>query len=260
MARRMFSDEITTSDAFLDMPSESQLLYYHLGMAADDDGFISNPKMTMRAIGAGDDALKILFVKKFLLPFDNGICVVKHWRINNQLRKDRYKETKYIKEKSQLYIRENGSYTFNPEGALPVPKGHFLAAGNQLATNWQPSIGKVSIGKERNTSTPKRVRVAKKPEYNPLGAEIVKAFEEVDPKNKTYYGNKTQRAAADFLLSEHGLEKVLKVVSILRKSNGASYFPTITSPYDLKEKWSKLEAAMIRKKGEPITKGRGIEL
>jgi hypothetical protein len=139
----MFSDEITTTDAFLDMPGGSQLLYFHLGINADDDGFISSPKMIMRAIGASDDELKILYAKKFLLPFPSGVCVVKHWRINNQIRKDRYTETVYTKEKMQLFIRDNGSYSFNPENALPVPRGHFLPSGNQLATSGQPLVAVV---------------------------------------------------------------------------------------------------------------------
>ena len=154
MSRRMFSDEITTSDAFLDMPTESQLLYFHLGMQADDDGFIANTKMIQRVIGASDDSLKLLFHKKFLIPFETGVCVVKHWRINNQIRKDRYTETKYTNEKSSLFIRENGAYSMNPEGAIPVPRGHFLPPKidgddmvDQFATNGQPSIGKYSIGK-----------------------------------------------------------------------------------------------------------------
>lgn len=139
----MFSDEITTTDAFLDMPGGSQLLYFHLGINADDDGFISSPKMIMRAIGASDDELKILYAKKFLLPFPSGVCVVKHWRINNQIRKDRYTETVYTKEKTQLFIRDNGSYSFNSEGALPVPRGHFLASGNQVATVGRPVVAVV---------------------------------------------------------------------------------------------------------------------
>lgn len=147
----MFSDEITTSDAFLDMGKGSQLLYFHLGMSADDDGFIGSPKMVMRVIGASDDEYKLLVMKKFIIHFEKGICVIKHWRINNQIRKDRYRETKYMPEKSALYIRENGSYTRNPEGAIPMPKGYFLPAGNQMATTRQPLgvVGKVRIGKER---------------------------------------------------------------------------------------------------------------
>lgn len=125
MTRRMFSDEITTSDAFLDMPTESQLLYFHLGMNADDDGFIANPKMIQRIIGASQDSLMLLFAKKFLISFDNGVCVVKHWRINNYIRKDIYNETKYLDQKKQLFIRPNGSYSMRPDGAIPLPNGHF---------------------------------------------------------------------------------------------------------------------------------------
>lgn len=151
MARRMFSDEITKSDAFLDMPSGSQILYFHLGMEADDDGFISSPKMIKKLLGSTDDEYKILIAKKFIIIFENGICVVKHWRINNQIRKDRYTETKYVKEKKSLFIRKNGSYTTNPENAMPVPEGHFSLddmSGNQLATSGVQTValGKYSIG------------------------------------------------------------------------------------------------------------------
>lgn len=158
MAKRMFSDEITTADAFLDMPSESQLLYFHLGMQADDDGFISNIKMVQRVIGASDDSARILFAKKFLIAFESGVSVIKHWRINNKIRKDIYKETKYTKEKSQLFIRENGSYSLNPENALPLPKGHYTVKEtykNQDETTAvtlrrrDGDVGKVRIGKDR---------------------------------------------------------------------------------------------------------------
>ena len=155
----MFSDEITTSDAFLDMPTESQNLYFHLGMTADDDGFISNTKMVQRVVGASDDSLKILFAKKFLIPFNEGICVVKHWRINNQIRKDRYRETKHIREKSKLFIRSNGSYSMKSENALPVPGGHFSMeeifenqgdnSGCQVVAPGKVSIGKVREDKNK---------------------------------------------------------------------------------------------------------------
>lgn len=186
MARRMFSDEITNTDAFLDMPTGSQLLYLHLGMQADDDGFISSPKMVMRMIGASDDELKLLFAKKFLLAFENGICVIKHWRINNQIRKDRYKPTTYEKEKNALFIRPNGAYTFNPDGALPVPNGHFVGEdlfGNQVATIRQPlvaagkvSIGKVSIGKNNTAanaadSPEKPKRINPKDDTTPMNCD-----------------------------------------------------------------------------------------
>jgi len=180
----MFSDEITSTDAFLDMPKGSQLLYFHLGMNADDDGFIASPKMVMRVIGASDDELKVLFSKKFLLPFDSGVCVVKHWRINNQIRKDRYRETKYLKEKRGLYIRANGSYTFNSEDALPVPDGHFLPSGNHLATNGQPSIGKVRLGKVRLDNTVPEKKPKKKTKTKKFKKPKVSEIEEYCKERK----------------------------------------------------------------------------
>lgn len=120
----MFSDEITTSDAFLDMPEGAQNLYFHLGMNADDDGFIGSPKMVMRIIRASEDSYKLLIAKKFIIPFENGICVIKHWRINNFIRGDIYKETKYLEQKKHLFIRENGSYSTNPDNAVKLPRGY----------------------------------------------------------------------------------------------------------------------------------------
>jgi hypothetical protein len=151
----MFSDEITSTDAFLDMPLSSQLLYFHLGMNADDDGFISSPKMVMRIISASSDDLKLLIAKKFLLSFESGVCVVKHWRINNYIRKDIYQETKYEREKSLLFIRPNGAYSFNSEGAVEVPKGHFTVPVDVTSTNRLRDVhlGKVRIGKVSKDNT-----------------------------------------------------------------------------------------------------------
>ena len=109
--RRMFAKTIIDSDAFLDMPHTTQLLYFHLSMRADDDGFINNPKNIMRMIGCKDDDLKILLTKKFLLPFESGVVVIKHWQIHNYIQKDRYHETKYKEEKAMLQLDENKAYT-----------------------------------------------------------------------------------------------------------------------------------------------------
>ena len=111
--RRMFAKTIVLSDAFLDMPLGARCLYMTMGMLADDDGFVNNPKSIMRQSGATTDDLKILIEKKFIIPFESGVIVIKHWRINNYLQKDRYQETKYIEEKSQLQIDEKGAYTSN---------------------------------------------------------------------------------------------------------------------------------------------------
>ena len=111
--RRMFAKTIIDSDAFLDMPLSTQSLYFHLSMRADDDGFINNPKKIQRVIGASDDDLKLLIAKSFLIPFENGIVVIKHWRIHNYIQNDRYKETVYLEEKGMLKVKKNKAYTVN---------------------------------------------------------------------------------------------------------------------------------------------------
>lgn len=109
--RRMFAKTIVLSDAFLDMPLSARCLYFTLGMLADDDGFVNSPKSIMRQCGAAQDDLRILFERRFLLPFDSGVIVIKHWRINNYLQKDRYRPTIYSDEKAQLDVDEKGAYT-----------------------------------------------------------------------------------------------------------------------------------------------------
>jgi len=147
----MTSLEVTSTDAFLDMPQSSQLLYFHLNSLADDDGFVANPRSIMRNCGAQADDLKLLIAKKFVIAFDEGVCVLKHWRINNFIRKDIYKETKYTELKRTLFIRPNGAYTLTDDGrAIPIPDGHFnLEDVNDMVTTRQLSIGKDSIGKVR---------------------------------------------------------------------------------------------------------------
>lgn len=109
--RRMFAKTIVDSDAFLDMPLSTQALYFHLSMRADDDGFVNNPKKIQRMINASEDDLKLLITKRFVLVFDNGVIVIKHWRLHNTLRKDRYKPTIYQEEFKQLRLKEDGGYT-----------------------------------------------------------------------------------------------------------------------------------------------------
>lgn len=107
----MFSKTIVLSDAFLDMPLSARCLYFTLGMLADDDGFVNSPRAIMRQCGASEDDMKVLIAKCYLIPFESGIVVIKHWRINNYLRCDRYQQTKYREEKERLVVKENGAYT-----------------------------------------------------------------------------------------------------------------------------------------------------
>ena len=137
--RRMFAKTIVLSDAFLDMPMSARCLYFTLGMFADDDGFVNSPRGIMRQAGCSEDDMKILLAKKFLLAFDSGVIVIKHWRINNYLRSDRYSETKYVDEKRLLGTDENGAYTLAKTVGIP---GGIPSMGT-------PSIGKDRLGKDR---------------------------------------------------------------------------------------------------------------
>lgn len=137
--RRMFAKTIIDSDAFLDMPHTTQLLYFHLAMRADDDGFINNPKSIMRNARCNDDDVKLLITKKFIIPFESGVVVIKHWKIHNYIAKDRYKETKYKEERATLALDENNSYT------TCIQTVNKLDTQDRLG---KERLGEVSVGKD----------------------------------------------------------------------------------------------------------------
>lgn len=130
--KRMFTQKIIDSDAFLDMPLSTQALYFHLNMRADDDGFVNNPKRIQRTIGASDDDLKLLIAKRFVIGFNSGVIVIKHWRMHNTLRKDRYNPTQYQDELSLLDVKENNAYT-EKQNELPYHENEIVE------TTWQPN-------------------------------------------------------------------------------------------------------------------------
>ena len=138
--RRMFAKSIIDSDAFLDMPLSAQALYFHLSMRADDDGFVNNPKKIQRMVGASDDDCKLLVIKRFILTFESGIIVIKHWKIHNYIRNDRYKETKYIEEKNTLEITENNAYT--ERKTIGIPNGY------QMDTQVRLGKDRIELDKE----------------------------------------------------------------------------------------------------------------
>ena len=116
--KRMFSIDIVGSDAFLDLPYSAQCLYFQLGMRADDDGFVGNPKTIQRIAGTKASDLELLIKKRFLLQFPSGVVVIKHWKINNQIQKDRYTPTVYTEEYQSLYIKDNKAYTEIDKGCI----------------------------------------------------------------------------------------------------------------------------------------------
>lgn len=142
--KRMFSTRITGSDAFLDMPLSSRCLYFHLGMEADDDGFLNNAKTIQRMIGASEDDLKLLISKSFVIMFGSGVMVIKHWNINNYIRNDRKKSTNYTEELACLELKENGSYTLIDSSlTLGIP------TVNQMSGTCQHRIDKIRLDENR---------------------------------------------------------------------------------------------------------------
>ncbi|MBO5967120.1 MAG: replisome organizer [Clostridia bacterium] len=109
--RRMFAKTIIGTEVFLDMPLSTQALYFHLSMRADDEGFVGCPRKIQRMIGASDDDLKVLIAKKFLIPFESGVVVIRHWKIHNYIQKDRFRQTEFREEREQLSTDERGLYT-----------------------------------------------------------------------------------------------------------------------------------------------------
>lgn len=152
--KRMFTQKIIDSDAFLDMPLSTQALYFHLNMRADDDGFVNNPKRIQRTISASEDDLKLLIAKRFVIGFESGVIVIKHWRMHNTLKKDRYNPTQYQEELARLDVKDNKSYT--EKQCIEVPAVACLPSGTSVEPSWnqtgttsepQYSKDKISIDK-----------------------------------------------------------------------------------------------------------------
>lgn len=150
-SRRMVNIRIIDSDNFLELPLSTQALYFHLLLRADDDGFINNPKRIQRLIGGSEDDFKLLIAKQYILTFDSGVIVIKHWKMHNYIKKDRYHETDCISEKNMLYEDENKAYT--------LEKTQCIQNGTISEPEWNPSIGKVSLGKSsiNNNILPEQV-------------------------------------------------------------------------------------------------------
>ena len=127
--KRMFRLDVLETDAFMEMPLTTQALYFWLGLKADDDGFIGNPNMVTRNVGASSDDLKLLIAKGFLIQFADGVVVVKHWRMHNTLSANRYKETKYLEDKSILKIKDNKAYSLN--SGMPIDDSHQIVMGSR---------------------------------------------------------------------------------------------------------------------------------
>ena len=185
--RRMFAKSIVLSDAFLDMPMSARCLYFTLGMLADDDGFVGSPKAIMRQCGASEDDMRILVSKKYVLGFDSGVIVIKHWRLNNYLRNDRHVQTTYTEELDTLGIDDKGAYTQNVEKMERLPVG--IPNDNQVVGSryTQDRIGKDSI--DNNIYS----RAEDSPTEHPEQADVTEIVEYLNQAAGTSYKPNTPK-------------------------------------------------------------------
>ena len=193
--RRMFAKSIVMSDAFLDMPLSARCLYYTFGMLADDDGFIGNPKAILRQCGASEKDMRILIEKRYVLQFQSGVLVIKHWRMNNYLQNDRKKTTTYIEELSSLKIDEKGAYT---------EKEDVYTKCIQNVYTDKDSIGKDSIGKD---SIEKHIPSDDGPlPFEPTSEELTELME-IEPREKKP-GKRRYGEYRNILLSDKEVDKL----------------------------------------------------
>lgn len=227
----MFSKDITGSDAFREMPPSTQALYFHLGMEADDDGFLGNYKNLMRSVNSSEDDFKLLVAKRFLIIFPSKVVVLKHWLINNTVRKDRYNETKYLEEKQMLIVKENGSYT---DDFIGTP------TGNQLATQKR-------IEEDRTEEKNSETRIVPDSEEEPRTSKkkdtsYFVVFDLFSKRKQGWMKHTTQIESAKRLLEMKGIDEITLALAFYTEHKGEKYLPEIHTPFDLEAKWSKLFA------------------
>lgn len=145
----MFAKTIIDSDAFLDMPLSTQALYFHLAMRADDEGFVNNPKKIQRMIGASDDDCKILASKRFILTFQSGIIVIKHWKIHNYIQSDRFKETVYLEEKTMLALDDNKAYTERIQDVSTLDTQYSIGKDSIVKSSIEKKVAEAPLSSKR---------------------------------------------------------------------------------------------------------------
>lgn len=226
--RRMFSLDVVDTDRFLELPASSQSLYFHLGMRADDDGFVSSPKKITSMVNCSNDDLKLLIAKEFLLPFESGVVVVTDWKVNNYIQKDRYNETQYTDEKRLLDVKDNGKYILKK--AMDTE-----CIQNVHKEDTQVRLGKESIDKNIYTSDSDEYRLA---EY--LYKHILK--NNLKAKEPSF-----QKWAKQFdyilRIDKRDLEEVKEVIKFSQKDS--FWMSNILSPSKLREKYDALYMRML---------------
>lgn len=170
--RRMFSLDVVDTDTFLDLPVSSQSLYFHLGMRADDDGFVSSPKRITAMVNASNDDLKLLIAKGFVIPFDSGVCVIRDWKVNNYIQRDRYVPTLYFEEKKHLFCEKSGRYNYSDTVCIQ----------DVSTLDTQVRGGKESKGEMNKAAAPPRAKRFTPPTFAEVQSYIVERHSPVDPQ------------------------------------------------------------------------------
>lgn len=222
--KRMFSKSIVLSDEFLDMPATTRCLYFTLSMLADDDGFVNSPKSIMRQCLATEDDLKILIAKKFLIAFETGIVVIRHWRINNYLRCDRYSPTKFTEEKALLYVDESGAYQ---KIELQTKQQEFVLESVSVAKQHKIAVEKAETSSAGKSEPKKQVPLIEREPKNEI--EVVE--KEYLLNYKTLYESGSLRSPTPIInwgasrkltketVKKYGVETVLEAVKNSLKSS-----------------------------------------
>ncbi len=223
--RRMFSRDVVSTDTFLDMPISAQALFFHLGMEGDDDGFVKNPKTVMRMIGAKPDDLNILSARGFIIPFQTGVIAIRHWRLMNTLRNDRYKPTTCIAERKTLEI-SGGIYDGCQSVAERLPDGCHVVAECEPQHNITQHNLTEHNGTEDNVVVPAKPKQPARHKYGEY-ENLLLTHEELE-KLKSEYGDWAQR-----------IERLSAYIA----SNGAKY----KSHYATIRNWARKDAETVKK-------------
>ena len=248
--RRMIAKSIIKSDQFLDMPATTQCLYFHLLLEADDDGFINAPKSIMRVIGAKDDDMRVLQAKGYIIPFESGVIVIKHWRLHNSLRKDRYNPNPQLEnERKQLVVADNKEYQLAT---------NWQPNGNQLATNWQPngnqlatsSIPLVATGKDRlGKDRLGKDREEEEKEDPSAACDILKAYgDNIHPVSSPVEAEKLKA-----LVDTHGETFVAKAIerAVMRNKRSLAYITGILNNWEANGYDEGTEGKRTEKQSDP---------
>jgi len=218
--KRMFSLNVVDTDAFLDLPLSAQALYFHLNMRADDDGFVSNPNRIRQYVGAGVDDLKLLLAKRFILAFEDGVIVIKHWRMHNTIKSDRYTPTVYQEDLERLEVKDNKAYT---ERKFENLEPNWNQTGAKLEPQNRLGLDKNSIGSEENRDTPADAVVYQSPTdafdpkpiisaWNSLSEYGVSPISRLSNTSTRYKMLRTR-------VKEYGEETVIKAIESIAQSD-----------------------------------------